>query len=134
MANEVEVSRCRCGRTRSYSSPPPVDPAPPPAVASRHREVAMTRPAVAFLCLVFLAAPLAAEAQGGTEPRRIGLLDTGSFAGRAPLWGAFRQGMLELGYVEGQTVIFEARSADGRPERLAALAAEFVRLKVDVIV
>ena len=65
---------------------------------------------------------------------RIGLLETGSLAGRAPLWEAFRQGMRELGYVEGRTVVFEARGADGKPERLAALAAELVRLKVDAIV
>jgi putative ABC transport system substrate-binding protein len=78
-------------------------------------------------------APITAEAQGGTGPR-IGLLDSGSLAGRAPLWAAFRQGMRELGYVEGRTVIFEARGADGDLDRLTVLAAELVGLKVDVLV
>jgi putative ABC transport system substrate-binding protein len=47
---------------------------------------------------------------------------------------SFRQGMQELGYVEGKTVVFEWRSADGKPERYPALAAELVELRVDVIV
>ena len=47
---------------------------------------------------------------------------------------AFRQGLRELGYVEGQNVVIEYRSADGRPERFPDLATELVRLKVDVIV
>ncbi len=83
------------------------------------------------LCLL---GPWSASAQPSKPVPRIGILETGSLAGRAPLWDAFRQGMHELGYVEGQTVIFEARGADGKPERLAALAAELVRLKVDAIV
>jgi putative ABC transport system substrate-binding protein len=86
-----------------------------------------------IVTLGLLAAPLTSEAQGRTVPRRIGLLDSGSLAGRAPLWDAFRQGMRELGYVDGGNVIFEARGADGKVERLPALAAELVRLKVDVI-
>jgi putative ABC transport system substrate-binding protein len=84
--------------------------------------------------VTLLAGPLAAEAQPAAKTPRIGLLDLGSLTGRAPLWEAFRQGMRELGYVEGRTVIFEARGADGKRERLPALAAELVRLKVDVIV
>jgi putative ABC transport system substrate-binding protein len=80
-----------------------------------------------------LASPLPGMAQPDKVPR-IGLLETGSLTGRAPLWEAFRQGMREAGYVEGQTVVFEARSGDGQNERLQAVAAELVRLKVDVIV
>jgi hypothetical protein len=68
--------------------------------------------------LTLLAAPLAAEAQIGTVPRRIGLLDSGSLAGRTPLWEEFRQGMRELECGEGRTVTFEARAA-----RFEALAA-----------
>jgi putative ABC transport system substrate-binding protein len=84
--------------------------------------------------VALLTAPRAGGAQPpGTVPR-IGLLEVGSLAGRAPLWDVFRQGMRELGYVEGRTVIFEARGAEGSSERLAALAAELARLKVDVIV
>jgi putative ABC transport system substrate-binding protein len=47
---------------------------------------------------------------------------------------AFRQGLRELGYVEGQNICLEPRYAGGRVERVAGLAAELVRLKVDVIV
>lgn len=86
------------------------------------------------LVLALLAAPLAAEAQPAATVPRIGLLDISSLAARASLWEAFRQGMRELGYVEGRTVVFEARGADGKRERLPALAAELVRLKVDVSV
>jgi putative ABC transport system substrate-binding protein len=50
------------------------------------------------------------------------------------LWEAFRQGLRELGYVEGQNLVIEYRYAEGRDDRLADLAAELVRLKVDVIV
>jgi putative ABC transport system substrate-binding protein len=80
-----------------------------------------------------LAAPVAAAQQAVKVPR-IGLLDLGTLAARAPLWDAFRQGMREAGYVEGRTVTFEARGADGQRERLPALAAELVRLRVDVLV
>jgi ABC-type uncharacterized transport system substrate-binding protein len=94
---------------------------------------ASQRARVASMALGLLMAPLAAETQPGKVPR-IGFLETGSLAARAPLWEAFRQAMRELGYVEGRTVLFEARGGDGRSERLPALAAELVRLKVDVIV
>jgi ABC-type uncharacterized transport system substrate-binding protein len=89
--------------------------------------------ALALLFLALFGAPLAAEAQPGKVPR-IGLLESGSLPARAPLWEAFRQTMRELGYVEGQTVVFEARGAGEGSERLLALATELVRLKVDVIV
>ncbi len=88
---------------------------------------------VAGVTLALLAIPLAGTAQPEKVPR-IGLLETGSLAGRASLWEAFRQGMRERGYVEGRTVVFEPRAADGKVERLRELAAELVRRKVDVIV
>jgi putative ABC transport system substrate-binding protein len=87
-----------------------------------------------ILAVALLGAPIAAQAQPAPRVPRIGLLDSGSLAGRASLWEAFRQGMRELGYVEGRTVTFEARSADGNLDRLAGFAAELVRLKVDVMV
>jgi putative tryptophan/tyrosine transport system substrate-binding protein len=94
----------------------------------------MDRRAFVAGSLALLAAPLAVEAQqAGTVPR-IGFLETGSLSARAPLWEAFRQAMRELGYVESRTVVFEARGADGKPERLPALVAELVRSRVDVIV
>jgi putative ABC transport system substrate-binding protein len=87
-----------------------------------------------LLLALGLLAPWRVEAQSPGAVPRIGLLDAGSPAARALLWEAFRQGMRHLGYVEGRTVIFEGRFADGKPDRLPALAAELVRLKVDVIV
>ena len=83
-----------------------------------------------------LVAPLATAAQpaSGKGPL-IGLLDYATpDAARLGWWTAFRQGLRELGYVEGQSVRFEARWAQGRPERLPGLAAELVGLRVDVIV
>ena len=50
-----------------------------------------------------------------------------------PTETSFRQGLREVGYVEGENIVVERRYADGRPDRLAAMAAELVRLKVDVI-
>jgi len=94
----------------------------------------MSRGAGWRLLALGLLAPGSAGAQPPGAAPRIGLLDNGSLAARAPLWEAFRQGMRELGYVEGRTVSIEARGADGKTERLPALAAELVRLKVDVIV
>ena len=89
--------------------------------------------AVRFLMLLaLLVAPLAAEAQPtGTVPR-IGYLSIAS-AG-APGHTAIRQSFRELGYVEGQSVLFEDRFAEGQSVRLPALAAELARLNVDVIV
>ena len=80
-----------------------------------------------------LAAPLAAEAQQAAKVPRIGFL-AGSLAGGPHLPEAFRQGLRDLGHVEGRTVMIEYRDAEGKSERLPALAAELVALKVDVIV
>ena len=82
---------------------------------------------------VLLAAPLAANAQAPAKVPRIGFLSPLSLTADTRL-ESFRQGLRELGYVDGQTIAFEFRLADGKPERLPALAAELVRLKVDVIV
>jgi putative ABC transport system substrate-binding protein len=80
-----------------------------------------------------LAAPLAAEAQPAGKVPRIGFL--GLSPGANPhLRGAFLQGLRDLGYVAGRNVVIEDRSAEGKLERLPALAAELVALKVDVIV
>jgi len=88
-----------------------------------------------------LAAPLAAEAQQIGKAPRIGLLSPGSpsDAGRSPsnlavLFAAFREGLRELGYVEGQNIEIESRWAEGNYDRLPGLAADLVRLKVAVIV
>jgi len=81
-----------------------------------------------------LGARLAAEAQPGEKIYRIGILENRSAASNAANLGAFLQGLKELGYVEEQGFVIEYRSADGRPERFADLAAEMVRLDIDVIV
>jgi putative tryptophan/tyrosine transport system substrate-binding protein len=92
----------------------------------------MTHVAVALLCLTLLAAPLVVHAQPAGKVYRIAYLETGAVRPRP--WQAFREHLRELGYLEGRNVAFETRSADGRTDRLPALAAELVRLKVDVIV
>ena len=80
-----------------------------------------------------LAASLAAEAQQAGKIARIGHLSP-NMAARIHLYGAFLQGLRDLGYVEGRNVVIEIRDADGKLERLPTLAAELVALKVDVIV
>ena len=82
-----------------------------------------------------LAAPVAAEAQSGGKPTRIGLLDIiAPSPSRESQWDAFRQRLRELGYREGEQVAFDFRSAHGRPDNLPGLADELTRLRVDVIV
>ena len=81
--------------------------------------------------LGLLAAPLTAEAQQPAKIPRIGLLGTFPTHGHDE---ALRQGLHELGYLEGQNIAIERRYSEGRAERLPDLAAELVRLKVDLIV
>src|SRR5262249_42177598 len=74
-----------------------------------------------------LAWPLVARAQQRpSKIPRIGIIDD------APIWDPFRQGLRELGYIEGQTVAFEYRSAEGKPDRLAAAPSELGSLPCDV--
>src|SRR5215831_11928625 len=83
---------------------------------------------------VLLATPLAAEAQQTTKVTPIGYLSGPSLSDNAARIEAFREGLRELSYVEGKNIVIEWRSADGKVDRLPALAAELVRLKVAVIV
>jgi ABC-type uncharacterized transport system substrate-binding protein len=83
-----------------------------------------------ILALVAVAAPLAPEAQ--QKAPRIGVLLLQGSAGTTD--DDFRRGLRELGYVEGQSISIEYRRAQGRLDRLRELAADLVRLKVDVIV
>ena len=92
------------------------------------------RALLAASTVALVAAPLAVAAQPTGSVARIGLLDPGTLAARSSLWDTFRQGMRELGYVEGQNLTIEARGADGKPERLPVLATELVHLRVNVIV
>src|SRR5881392_4231534 len=78
--------------------------------------------------------PLAARAQQGERMRRIGVLETVSVTLNAANYDALRQGLRELGYVEGRNLVIEYRSADGRAGRFPDLATELVRPKVDLIV
>ena len=80
-----------------------------------------------------LASPLAAEAQQAAKVARIGYLSPNLAANRH-MQEAFRQGLRDLGYVEGRNLVIEYRDAEGKADRLPALAAELVALKVDVIV
>jgi len=83
---------------------------------------------------VLLAAPLATEAQQAGKVYRIGLLQIQTRERLVPYLKAFEEGLRELGYVEGRDFVREYRFADQQRERLPDLAAELVRLKVDVIV
>lgn len=77
--------------------------------------------------------PLAARAQRSDKPApRVGVLLYGT-PETDPNYGSFRRGLRELGYVEGQTIVLEPRSAEGKPERLPALARELVTAKPDLI-
>ena len=83
-----------------------------------------------------LAAPLAAEGQQTGKVARVGYLNPGSASDplRQRRLDAFRQGLRELGYVEGQNIAIESRWAEGKEDQYPTLAADLVRLKVDVIV
>src|SRR6266704_3220588 len=75
-----------------------------------------------------------ANAQPAKKVPRIGVLVPGAPATASHIVAAFTQGMREHGYVEGQNVVVERRFGDNRAERISEIAAELVRLKVDVIV
>ena len=86
------------------------------------------------LCSLLLAPCSAVDAQQPKKVPRIGYLTGPSLSANAERIEAFRQGLGELGYIEGKNINIEWRTAEGKPDRLSALAAELVRLKVDVIV
>jgi putative ABC transport system substrate-binding protein len=79
------------------------------------------------LTLAILVVLLAAAAQPGSKIPRLGILED------SPFWEAFRQQLRDLGYIEGQHITIEYRFAEGRADRLPGLAAELVRLPVDVM-
>jgi putative ABC transport system substrate-binding protein len=81
-----------------------------------------------------LAVAVTVEAQQPKKVPRVGFLTAPSSSALTERIEAFRQGLRELGYVEGKNIVIEWRSGDGKLDRLPALAAELVRLKVDVIV
>jgi putative ABC transport system substrate-binding protein len=91
-----------------------------------------------ILALGVLAAPLSSDAQPAGKIRRIGFLTLAatpeSSVDSAARVTAFRQGLREFGWIEGQNIAIEYRWAAGQPDRLPALAEELVRLPVDLIV
>jgi putative ABC transport system substrate-binding protein len=90
--------------------------------------------ALSSIAFVLVVVGAVADAQQPTKIARIGFLGVTSPSTIAARVEAFRQGLRELGYVEGKNIIIEWQWAEGRFDRLPALAAELVRLKVDVIV
>ena len=86
------------------------------------------------LCAVLVALCSFAEAQQPKKVARVGYLTGASLSAVAFRTEAFREGLRDLGYVEGKNIVIEWRSAEGNPERGPAIAAELVRLKVNVIV
>jgi putative ABC transport system substrate-binding protein len=89
---------------------------------------------VALISMLFAFCAPAVTQQSVGKVSRIGFLSTAAISSLSPRLDAFRQGLLELGYIEGKTIAIEHRSAEGNINRLQELAAELVRLKVDCIV
>lgn len=87
-----------------------------------------------FLSAICLASGFSAEAQQPKTLSRIGLLIAGSRTGMSASIGWFRDGLRELGYIEGENILIEERYADAELDRLSSLAAELLRLKVEVVV
>src|SRR3954471_14771656 len=81
-----------------------------------------------------LGMPLAGQAQNAGKTYRVGYLGNSSASLEANLVGAFRQGMRDLGYVEGKNLVIEFRWAEGRYDRFASLVTDLIHLPVDVIV
>jgi putative tryptophan/tyrosine transport system substrate-binding protein len=89
---------------------------------------------VLTLCTLLFALCSSATAQWAKKIPRIGYLSSRDQATEAPRAGAIRLGLRELGYIEGQNIAIEYRYAEGKRDRYPDLAAELVRLKVDIIV
>src|SRR5438046_1605066 len=77
---------------------------------------------IVTLVLCLIAVPLTIGAQSAAKIPRIGILQVGTAAATQPLFEAFKQGMQELGYVEGQHFVVERRLGEGRPERISEMA------------
>lgn len=104
---------------------------------SRHEAISKSRTVNLFgfaLCTMLFALSFPVEAQQAEKVPRIGHLSGSPPSSIAEESEAFRQGLRELGYMEGKNIVIEWRSAEGKRDRLPALATELVHLKVDVIV
>jgi len=91
-------------------------------------------PIASVVAVLFFVAPLAVGAQPAGKVYRIGFLGNSTAALEADLVGPFREGLRELGYVEGQNIVIEYRWAEGKYERFPALIAELLAQRVEVIV
>jgi putative tryptophan/tyrosine transport system substrate-binding protein len=89
---------------------------------------------IVTLILSLLTAPLTSQAQPAAHVPRLGLLIPGSPSAFVSRIETFRHGLRDLGYVEGRNITIESRFADGQADRLPALVAELIRLKVDILV
>src|SRR6266550_4335406 len=100
------------------------------------RSLSVVSKSVACLALsaTLFALCVHAEAQQPTKVARIGILDTSTASGSAALFEAFRQELSKLGWIEGKNITIEYRFAEQKNERLPELAADLVRLHVDLIV
>jgi len=104
---------------------------------NRHKAISNSKKAkvIGFsLCALLFALCASAEAQQPMKIPRIGLLVASNPSATSDRVEAFRQGLREIGYIEGQSIVIEYRYAEGKLDRLSAMVAELVRLKVDVIV
>src|SRR5689334_1536736 len=105
--------------------------------SSRDDSVMDRRTLIGVVVGSFVAAPLASFAQQQGKIWRVGFLLYNSATPSLeadPLYGTFRKGMRDRGYIEGKNLTIELRTAEGRSERLPEIAAELVRLKLDLIV
>jgi putative tryptophan/tyrosine transport system substrate-binding protein len=93
-----------------------------------------TKVTILTLSALLFALCVSADAQQPGKIPRIGILEYRGPSDREQVWEAFRQGLRELGYIEGRNITMEYRYAEGKIQRLPELAAELVRLKVDIIV
>jgi putative ABC transport system substrate-binding protein len=105
-------------------------PSPLTMLLSRHTR---RREFITLLGGAAAAWPLGARAQQTAKLMTIGFLGSGTLSSQGQWAAAFIQRLRELGWIEGRTVVIEYRWAEGRPERLAEITAEFIRVKVDVI-
>jgi putative tryptophan/tyrosine transport system substrate-binding protein len=89
---------------------------------------------ICLLSIVLLTSVSLASAQQSGKIPRVGFLISSSPSAAAARIEAFRQGLQELGYVEGKNIVIEYRYAEGKSDRLSSLAGELVHLKIDVLV
>ena len=94
----------------------------------------LKKPLIWLLVTFFLAIVASAQGQQPKRIPRIGFLIASSASAQEPRLEAFKRGLRELGYLEGQNILIELRSGEGKLERMLPVAAELVQLKVDVIV